>query len=206
MVQILKASELTLNDVESRFALRQVDTSDFFSECQVSSPQLTDYERQLLDQARSDFRYLAKYPVHEELIKMVVLAPVLSATGFYRHPFQTTAEKTIELALEEQDEIIRGRIDLLVINQSLWIAVIESKGKKLNWLEALPQALTYMMSDQVKSKARFGLVTNGTDLVFIKLLKDARQYGLSQVFSLYNPDNDLYKVVGILRTLSQLTI
>ena len=83
MVQVLQASELTLNQVESRFDLRQVDASDFFPECQVSLPQLTDFERQLLDQARSDFRYLAKYPVHEELVKMVVLAPVLSAAGFY---------------------------------------------------------------------------------------------------------------------------
>ena len=44
MAPVLPASELTLNEVESRFALRQVDASDFFPECQVSSPQLTDYD------------------------------------------------------------------------------------------------------------------------------------------------------------------
>lgn len=202
MVQVFQASELTLGEVKARFGLSEVSTSDFFLECQVNMPQLTDYERQLLDRARADFRYMAQYPVHEALVKMVVLAPVMSAAGFYSHPFQTAAEKTIELTLEEQDEIIRGRIDLLVINQSLWVAVIESKGKKLNWLEALPQALIYMMSDQAPAQKRFGLVTNGTELVFIKLLKDARQYGLSKVFSLYNPGNDLYEVVGVLRTLS----
>jgi hypothetical protein len=46
---------------------------------------------------------------------------VLSVAGFYQQPFRPVAEKTIEIEPEDNDEILRGRIDILVLNERLWV-------------------------------------------------------------------------------------
>ncbi|MEO1093797.1 MAG: hypothetical protein AAFX01_02705 [Cyanobacteria bacterium J06638_28] len=52
----------------------------------------------------------------------------------------------------------------------------------------------------------FGLITNGTDFLFIKVWsqQSTPQYALSEPFSLWRYENDLYKVLGILRRLAGL--
>ncbi|MGF1521036.1 MAG: type I restriction enzyme HsdR N-terminal domain-containing protein [Leptolyngbyaceae cyanobacterium] len=203
MVQVLQASQLTLHDVEVRFNLTREKDPNFFPEYLVASPDLTEYQRHTLDQAQSDFEYLARYPVQEELVKMVVLSPLLSVAGFYHHPFRPVAEKVIEIEVETNEEVVRGRIDILVLNEQLWVTLIESKGSQFSWHQGLPQALTYMMSSPVPGSIRFGMITNGLDIVFVKLDRDSGQYNFSKTFSLFNPGNDLYQVVGILKVLSQ---
>ena len=203
MIQVLQASQLTLHDVETKFGLQSVRDTDFFPEWQISTPKLTEAETYWLDKTQTDFIYLAKYPVHEELVKMVVLSPLLSVAGFYQQPFRPIAEKTVEVEVEANEEVLRGRIDILGLNQQLWVIVVEAKSTQFSWHLGLPQALTYMMGGQQPSQVRFGLITNGTDLIFIKLQRDRLQYGLSKIFSLFNPGNELYDVVGVLRALSQ---
>lgn len=208
MVQSIQAGELTLHDVKVRFDLQQAQDPDFFPEWQVNSSELNEYDRHTLNQAKADFLYLDEYPVHEEIVKMVVLSPLLSVAGFYRRPFRPTAEKQVEIVVEEANEIVRGRIDILVLNQTLWVTVIESKSKRFNVREALPQALFYMLNQPNPKSQTFGLATNGSEFLFIKLLKQqtAPQYGLSRLFSLINPGNELYQVVGILQRLGQLEL
>ncbi|BAY92138.1 MULTISPECIES: hypothetical protein [unclassified Tolypothrix] len=46
---------------------------------------------------------------------MVVLSPLLDLAGFYREPFLLATEESIEIAIEDKDEIVRERIDVLVI-------------------------------------------------------------------------------------------
>lgn len=202
MVQVFQANQLTLHEVKEKFGLQQERSPDFFPEWQVKPDKLAEQDRFLLDRAQTDFTYLSKYPVQEALVKMVVLSPLLSVAGFYQQPFRPVAEKNIEIEVEADDELIRGRIDVLVLNDKLWVTVIESKGSQFSWNLALPQALTYMMSGQQPAQTRYGLVTNGSDIVFVKLEKDSARYGLSKVFSLFNPDNDLYSVVRVLQALS----
>ncbi|MEM9214856.1 MAG: restriction endonuclease subunit R [Cyanobacteria bacterium P01_F01_bin.150] len=195
-------NELTLRDIESLFSLSQTDNPDFFPEWQRASPELEEYDRCLLDRARTDFLYLAKDSVHEEIVKLVVVAPLLSAAGFYRHPFRPVAEKQVELALKEDEEILRGRLDILVLNNQLWITLLEAKNKRFNILEALPQALFYMMGSPTSQSTLFGLATNGSEFLLVKLQRgETPQYALSRLFSVLNPGNDLYQVAGILQAL-----
>ncbi len=50
----------------------------------------------------------------------------------------------------------------------------------------------------------FGLITNGASFLFIKLVKQqAPVYGFSRLFYLYNPGNELYNVLSILKRLGQ---
>lgn len=51
------------------------------------------------------------------------------------------------------------------------------------------------------NQPKFGLVTNGTHLEFVKLDLAAGLYALSRTYSLNNPGNDLYEVVSVLRTI-----
>ncbi|MBT9310868.1 type I restriction endonuclease [Leptothoe kymatousa] len=201
MVQVVQASQLTLHDVETKFGLGFESSEDFFPEWQVAPLALDDYQTRVLDQAQASFRYLLAYPVHEELVKMVVISPLLSVAGFYQRPFRPIAEETTEVAIKNDDELIRGRVDILVLNDQIWVATIEAKGPQFSWHVGLPQALTYMVSGAQPTNIRFGLVTNGTDLVFIKLAKETGQYGLSKTFSIFNPGNELHTVVAVLKTL-----
>ena len=207
MVEVIQASNLALYELEERFNLVQVQDYDFFPEWQDVAPDLTAYEQHWLDQAKADFLSLAEYPLHEEIVKIAVLAPVLSIAGLCRAPFVPAAEKQVEIAFEDEDEVIRGRVDLLVLYRNLWVATIETKPKQADVLTALPQALLYMMASPTNSLPLFGLLTNGNHFIFVKLLKqETPSYGLSELFTLLRQENDLYRVVGILKHLRELVL
>lgn len=207
MPQVIQASNLSLRDVKERFNLRQVWDSQFFLEWQEDLPEIPDSEKQWLDQIKADFLSLAEESLHEEIVKLFVLAPLLSLAGLARSPFFPVAEKQVEIVFEDEDEILRGRIDLMVLHRRLWAIVIESKPKKLNVIEALPQALSYMMSSPNEAQPTFGFVLNGTEFLFIKLVKqELPQYALSRLFSLINPGNDLYEVLSVLRQLREIVL
>jgi hypothetical protein len=64
--------------------------------------------------------------------------------------------------------------------------------------------LFYMLGQATDGQAVFGLVTNGREFQFLKLVKDqVSRYALSYTLSL-NRDGDLVQVVRSLRQLAQL--
>lgn len=207
MSQVIQASNLSLYEVEEKFNLQQVQEPQFFPEWQGDLPNLTDCEKRWLDSVKADFLGLAKFGLHEEIVKLVVLAPLLSLAGLCRLPFQPTAEKQVEIAFEDKNEIVRGRIDVLFLHRRLWATLIESKRKSINVSEALPQALFYMLSSPNGDKPTFGFAINGSEFLFIKFIQQEQPlYALSKLFSLINPGNDLYEVLGVLRRLRELVL
>jgi hypothetical protein len=62
------------------------------------------------------------------------VSPLLDLAGFYQFPFLVKAEvsTSIEVADEANAMAIQGRIDILVIQDSFWVLVIESKPARLN--------------------------------------------------------------------------
>ncbi len=203
MVQTIQARELTLHEVETKFGLQEVSDASFFLEWQDNLPELTELEQQILDQIKANFLYLSKYPMSEEVVKLVVISPLLSIAGFYSPPFRIRAENSIKIALEENDEEVRGRIDILVLQEQLWVLVIESKEAGFSLIEGIPQALSYMMAIPTPQRPAFGLVTNGSEFRFLKLLaQPAPQYGFSDLLTLQRRNNDLYSVARILKRVS----
>ena len=136
-------------------------------------------------------------------MNMVVLSPLLSCAGFYHAPFFVRVEESIAISIEDRDQVIKGQIDLLVVQDALWVVVIEAKHSAFNVMVALPQVLTYMSANQGDLPV-FGMITNGSDFHFVKLVRS--QYALSKRFSLYDADNALYDVLRILKYLGQLAI
>lgn len=207
MAQIIQASNLELYEVEERFNLREIRSLDFFQEWQIETPEVSDYEKHYLDSVQEDFLGVSKHPLNEEIVKLMVLAPLLSLAGLLRPPFIPEAEKPVEIVLEDEDEIIRGRIDVLVIYRGLWAVVVEAKRHSLNVSEGLAQALFHMMANPDNNKPAFALLLNGTEFQFVKLVKqETPEYGLSRLFSLRNPGNELYTVLGILKHLREIVL
>ena len=192
----------TLNQIQVRFNLKRSHDDQFFTEWFDGLSKLADSEKQALDGIKQQYFYqIAGGPLGEGTVKMVVLAKLLDLAGFYEPPFRFRTETSVAIAFEEQDEIWRGRIDALVI-QEFWILVVESKSTTFSVDVALPQALTYMM---VLNQERpiFGLVTNGSHFIFIKLVQSRPQYDLSDDFYLYRRHNQLYDVLQILKRIGQ---
>jgi hypothetical protein len=65
MLQNLQASNLFLNDVETKFGLKECRDLSFFPECKENLPALTAVERQTLDQIKTNFLYLSEWPTKE---------------------------------------------------------------------------------------------------------------------------------------------
>ena len=202
----MQAQNIGIAYLEERFSLKQSDNEAFFPEWLENLPEISDLEKQYLDKVKLHFLRLAKYPpLSEETVKLVVLSPLLSLAGFYDEPFLIRSESSIEVAVENEDEVIRGKIDVLVIQQQLWLLVIESKRTAFSLLEAIPQALTYMLANPHPTKPLFGLVMNGSDFIFIKFSQiNQAQYALSDQFTLLKRENELYQVFRILKKLGQI--
>jgi hypothetical protein len=106
-----------------------------------------------------------------------------------------------------RDELLRGRIDTLIIQQQLWVLVVESKST-IAFSIALPQALTYMMGNPNPERPVYGLITNGDEFQFIKLLiQDNPEYDLSNIFCLLLPHrNQLYDIMRVLKQIRQIML
>jgi predicted type IV restriction endonuclease len=110
----------------------------------------------------------------------------------------------VALEMEDEGTIIRGRIDVLVLKNRLWLLVIESKRSDFAVTRAIPQALAYMLSNEETVLPTFGMITNGNEFLFLKVLE--HKYANSRLFSLVNPDNELYSVLQVLKRLGMEVI
>lgn len=206
MVQFIQAQNVGLAYLEEKFGLQQAKDEVFFPEWRDNLPGITDLDKQDLDKTKAHFLRLAKYPpLSEETVKLVVLSPLLNLAGFYDEPFFMRSEQSIEISAEDKGEVIRGRIDVLVIQEQFWLLVIESKRSSFSLLEAIPQALSYMLANPHPERPVFGCVTNGSEFIFLKLIQEnISQYALSDQFTLLKRKNELYEVLSILKNLSQI--
>lgn len=197
----------TLTQLEQHLGIRLSDEADFFQEWLGERSPLEESDRQRLDQVRRNYLYQsADGPLLEETIKLVMLSPILELAGFYQAPYKFRAEVSVAVeTIGDEDEVLRGRIDGLVLLDRLWIVLIEAKKATLDLEVALPQALAYMAGTPDESRPSFGMVTNGSSTIFVKLV--GREYSVSDVFGIRSqPHNNLYAVLQILKTLGRLVL
>ncbi|MEM7793215.1 MAG: type I restriction endonuclease [Cyanobacteria bacterium P01_C01_bin.118] len=202
MTQTIVARDITLRELKQTFGLSESQESGFFSEWSESFVALSETEKQTLDRVKENFSdMVADSPVLEDAVKLVVLAPLLDLAGFYRRPYRIETETSIEIEAEDKGVTIRGRIDVLVLKERLWLLVIESKRSDFSVTRAIPQALSYMLADEKTEQPTFGMITNGSEFLFLKAMQ--QEYGNSRLFSLVNPGNELLDVLRILKGLGE---
>lgn len=196
----------TFSQLQTQFHLQRSTDDQFFTEWLNTNDQLTEKEQQTLNTIQQKYFYqLSDSQLGEETIKLIVLSPLLDLAGFFDPPFRFQTEATVQIQVESNDLIYRGRIDALVLQEKLWIVVIESKETSFSLELALPQTLAYMLANPQPEKPVFGMVTNGGNFIFVKLqIKEFPQYELSNVFSLLPRRNQLYDVLQILKRLGRI--
>jgi hypothetical protein len=202
-MQTIPATQVTLRELKQEFGLQQVQSATFFPEWSEDQTALSDAERQLLDRVKANFVELMEDPpMLENSVKMVVLAPLLDLAGFYHKPFRIETETSVEVEMKDEDLVIRGRIDVLVLKVRLWLLVIESKRSDFAVTRAIPQALAYMIGNPEMTEPTFGMITNGNEFLFLKATRQpTAEYANSKLFSLVNPSNELYTVLQVLKRL-----
>jgi hypothetical protein len=204
MVQTIAAEQLTLYDLEQKFQLQRIRDRQFFPECQVLGPELTIAEQAQLARVQQHYTHLATRPLLEGMVKMVVVSPLLDLAGFFDAPFYSTSEASMNLMAKDGKLTVRGKMDVLVLLEQVWVLVIESKRAEFSLKVGIPQVLAYMMAAPQGSQPIYGMVTNGSNFTFLKLAIDAvPQYAQSDVFDIERGD-DLVRVLQILRQLSQV--
>ncbi len=204
MVQTIAADKITLYDLEQQFRLQQIADESFFFEWQEVLPELAEVEHQRLERVRAIVANLERRSLLENTVKLAVVAPLLDLSGLFLPPFYVSTENSVEIEATDEDIIVRGRIDVLVLKEQLWVLVIESKRAEFSPKVGIPQVLSYMLAAPNGDRPRYGLVTNGTDFVFLKLLvQDTPQYARSRQFVL-GQDHDLDRVLQILKRLAEI--
>lgn len=141
------------------------------------------------------------------MINQLLISPLLTLAGLYDEPFYVTTEASVELEVKEKDENLRGPIDTLVIAQQLWVLIVESKST-IAFSVALPQLMTYMMANPYPERPVYGMIGNGNEFMFIKMLTEVNpQYDLSNIFYLLLPRrNQLYDVLSILKQIAKIMV
>lgn len=205
MVSILPARDISLEQLQDNFGLQLTTDPHFFPEWQENLPRLSQEEKQTLNRIKSNyFNLSSRHSLLEEAVKMVVLSFLLDLAGFYQHPFNIKTESSIEISGEDEGIIVRGKIDVLVVKNHLWVLVIESKSTKFDVMEALPQALVYLLNSPNTDQPTFGFLVNGREFVFVKLLHSKPpQYSRSYALSIER-DNELEQVLAALKRIGSL--
>jgi hypothetical protein len=194
----------SLAEAEAQFGLSKNNDPLFFTEWSNNLPALSSEEQQRLDLIKRRYLYHRQYGhMLEGAVNFIVIAPLLEMAGFYDPPFHLRSEASIRLNLEDKnDKVYQGRIDSLILQDCLWVILVESKRTSFSVEVALPQAIAYMAANPQREQASFGLVSNGVSSIFIKI--EGSQYGFSDEFSLNRRQNELYTVLQVLNQLKRL--
>lgn len=204
----------TIAEAERQFKLSRTEDEAFFLEWQTSLPELSDAERLALDEARRRYLYQrSQGQLLEGTVTLLLASPLLAfakrvqstLAGFYVPPFRVRAEESVQLTLDDGEEVLQGRIDVLVLLNQFWVVVLESKKTALSVWTALPQTLAYLMANPQPEQPSFGMVTNGDEILFVKLVQqEQRLYGLSRVFAPFSSDQELRNALQILKRIGRV--
>lgn len=206
MVQLLAVTDFITSLAEAERVYNIAASPNFtdaFSEWFTELEALQPDEKDRLDLIKRRYLYHRQHGhLLENAVNFLVISPLLELAGFYDPPFLLKSETSVRFeSADENNRIYQGRIDALVVNESLWVVLVESKRTSFNVTTALPQALAYMASNAQQSPT-FGLVSNGEYSIFIKL--DDGRYAFSDDFSLNRRQNQLWDVLQILNRLKTL--
>ena len=206
MSQAVAIEKLTLIALEQQSGLNRATDADFFVEWRTSLPKLTDYEQARVAHIRAIYENFERRSALENTVSLTVVSPLLDTAGLFLPPFYVETEKSVEIVAEDKDLTIRGRLDIVIIKDFLWILTIESKRAGFSLIVGIPQVLAYMLAAPTPQKKLYGMVTNGRNFIFVKLDRTSSSkptYGLSKEFIL-SQDDDLEQTLKIIKQLADI--
>ncbi|MDC0832042.1 restriction endonuclease subunit R [Geitlerinema sp. CS-897] len=209
-MQAQTARTVALSELEERFRLKFSDDLSIFPEWQSELPELSQEEKDRCDRIKTSYTYLLRYPpLLENTVKLVVLSPLLDMAGFFLPPFRIQSEASTEITSEDGELKVTGFLDVLVLFDRVWVLAIESKQAAFSLEVGRAQLLSYLLSNpSVKEQAMYGLLTNGSNFVFVKLIPDGDRfiYTFSDEFSIRKHENELFRVLQVLKRLAAIPI
>jgi predicted type IV restriction endonuclease len=196
----------SLTIAEEVLNLRQADDPAFFSEWNLGKSTLSKLDQEFLDRLQRRYRYYqAEGAITESTVNLILVSPLLEYLGLCDPPYKVRGEKYVRIEIEDQDQILDGLIDFLVVRDSFWLVLLECKRYGFSPFQALPQTLAYMAKNP--NGPTFGLITTGEDYLFVKLDRAQNLYDISDKFTLSTRQgNELYQVVQILHQLMATNI
>lgn len=214
MTLTLDASNLSLADVHRLFKLtRQLNPS---IKSLLPLETLTGFEQQKLAEIRTNFdNYYSGGKISEGQIKFLFLSPLMWLAGFYNSNINITLEERIaDIDIQDEDTIIKGRMDILAATQSqekltitgLWILLIESKNSSIDASEGLPQLLSYAYTSLEYQESVWGLTTNGMDYQFVYLQQgNPPTYEIFPKLSLMYPEPSI-QLLQVMKAICKLAM
>jgi hypothetical protein len=195
-----------LQQAHSKLGIFPSSDPNFFSEWRASCPALTDTEKLRLDHLKQRYlHYAGSGAITEGTVNLILLSPLLDILGlidplYIDPPYEVRSEKYIRFEIEDGDTRLDGLIDALILQDRLWLILIESKRYGFSVRQALAQTLAYLSA--APQPPAFALITTGEDYLFVKCDRATKHYAVSNKFTLSNVErNDLYWVAQILKHL-----
>jgi hypothetical protein len=127
MMRTVAIEKVTLYELERSLGLQVAEDPSFFREWQEDLPSLTIAERERLQRVQAIAANLERRSMLENTVKMAIISPLLDLAGFFLPPFYGDTETSVELVVEEEEMQLRGRMDVLVLIEKIWVLVIASK-------------------------------------------------------------------------------
>jgi len=206
MVQAVAIEKLTLIALEEQFGLKRIRDDAFFDEWQTALPALSDYEQARLNHIRAIYENFEARAALENTVSLTVVSPLLDTAGLFLPPFYVETEKSVEIIAEDTEITLRGRLDIAIIRQSLWVLVIESKRAGFSLIVGIPQVLAYMLAAPTAQNVLYGMVTNGRNFIFLKLDRTSKSepiYAQSKEFVLER-ENDLEQIYKVIKRIPRI--
>jgi hypothetical protein len=195
----------TIAEAEQKFGLSRSELKDFFTEWYDQLPEMDSSDRANLEVLWRRYIYhRSSGHLLESTVMLLLVSPLLTITGLYDPPFLLKAEESVLIEIADSEESLQGRIDVLVLRDRIWIIVLESKKTMLSVWSALPQTLAYLMASPNGDRPTFAMLTNGDDVVFVKL--EGKQYAMSQVLSPLVNQGELEVAWRVLRKIAEIEV
>jgi hypothetical protein len=193
----------TIAEAEKRFGLSRNESQDFFTEWHNQLPEINPNDRTNLEILWKRYIYhRSGGHLLESTVMLLLVSPLLTVAGLYDPPFRIKAEESVQITIADSEETLQGRIDLLVLQDQLWVIVLESKKTILSVWSALPQTLAYLMASPNPNLPNFGMLTNGDDIVFVKL--ENKHYAISRVFAPLSTQSELESACQVLCKIAEI--
>ena len=210
MAQAIAIEKLTLHALEQNSNLARTKNADFFSEWQDSLPELTSFEMARLEHIRVIYENFESRSALENTVSLTIVSPLLDTAGLFVPPFYVETEKSVEVVSQDGSVTIRGRLDIAIIKDLIWVLTIESsvesRGTGFSLIVGLPQVLSYMLAAPTPQQQLYGMVTNGRNFIFVKLDRTSREqplYAMSEEF-VFSRGDDLEQTLRILKRLADV--